>query len=270
MGSPIKDVMWWGWGVFIYVFKISLESIYLCLCLGLGYLWVYCNDAVLSVIWNDFQVNYGFRTDLGSWVLRVERNFLLLRYAFRCTAKRDRRCFLWIMGRWLMLTGRSCYQFWSMVSLNHRQISYKRGIGTVENGGIYMVTLGLSRWFYKRGGLIWYKFMATICNLWFNLHGDRCGLSILNIIMLDSIICSIIKLFLHGVLITKMWMSCIGFSLGGSVMESSGYWKEKIFSLYRMYGQLLYDCMDIMRLGRQAQVLADKHKHKSLMGMEIL
>ncbi|KAH0936400.1 hypothetical protein HID58_013517 [Brassica napus] len=26
---------------------------------------------VLSVIWNDFQVNYGFRTDLGSWVLRV-------------------------------------------------------------------------------------------------------------------------------------------------------------------------------------------------------
>ncbi|CAN7136576.1 unnamed protein product [Brassica rapa subsp. narinosa] len=59
-------------------------------------------------------------------------------------------------------------------------------------------------------------------------------------------------------------------SLRGSVMESNGYWKEKILPLYRMYGQLLYDCMDIMRIGRQVQVLTVKHKYKSLMGMELL
>ncbi|WZZ71513.1 hypothetical protein YC2023_082883 [Brassica napus] len=65
---------------------------------------------VCPVIWNKFGVSSAFCTDIGTWVLRFERSFVLQRYAFRCIAKQGRRSLHRIMGRWLWLNGMGCHQ----------------------------------------------------------------------------------------------------------------------------------------------------------------
>ena len=262
MGSAIKDVMSWGLGVFFHIFKISSVSIYLCL--GLGYLWFYFVTAVCPVIWNKFGVSSAFCTDIGTWVLRFERSFVLQRYAFRCIAKQGRRSLHRIMGRWLWLNGMGCHQVWSVVSSNHRQIQYspcKSDFGRVESGVIYMVTLWLTKWFYRKGGPIWYFLLATLCTARFNINGGRRGCSNWSIIRLGRrLICIFIKfkyaVLLHstGIREVNVRLSVIGSRLEGSTMESDGYLAGKIIFLNGIRGKINYDCMVIMRCGRQELV----------------
>lgn len=264
MGSTIKDVMWWGLGVFSYFLKISSVSIFLCL--GLGFLWVYCDAAVYSIIWNKFGVRYVFCTDIETWVLWVERNFLLQRYAFGCKAKRGRRSVHWIMGRCLRLHGMCRHQGCSVVSLNHRQLlcfSGKSGFGAVEKGA-YTVTLWLKRWLYKEG-LRCFKFMTTTCLSRFFLNGSRRGPSTWCIIMLGRRLIGIFSpLFKHEVAIlsiqreVKMRTRVIGFSFDRST-------KEQIFLLDGINGIIVYDCM-VIRFDRHALILG----HTIMMVMEIL
>uniref|UniRef100_A0A0D3D5D4 Endonuclease/exonuclease/phosphatase domain-containing protein n=1 Tax=Brassica oleracea var. oleracea TaxID=109376 RepID=A0A0D3D5D4_BRAOL len=56
-----------------------------------------------------------FCTDIGTWVLRFERSYVLQRYAFRCIAKQGRRSLHRIMGKWLWLNGMGCHQEFEFV-----------------------------------------------------------------------------------------------------------------------------------------------------------